>query len=159
MNKRRVPCRAALRRQGHALWVSLFAMLMVFAGPLISQSMPMDHDAGMAMETGSGMGSGMSMSMSMPMHHGSQRGAPAAADSLAQAAQPHASSEWHPLWEKCGYCNLMLHCPALPQTLTLLSAPARPEPRALHYFVRAGHGRQAIFPGALTRAPPPALFA
>lgn len=161
MNKRRAPRSAALRRQGHALWVSLFAMLMVFAGPLISQSMPMDHDAGMAMEAGSAMGSGMSMPMatSMPMHHGSQHGAPAAADNLAQAAQPQPTSELHPLWEKCGYCNLMLHCPALPQTLTLLSAPASPEPHAQHYFIRAGYGRQAIFPGALTRAPPPALFA
>lgn len=163
MNKRRTPHSAALRRQGHALWVSLFAMLMVFAGPLISQSMPMDHDAGMAMETGSAMGSGMAMSMSMPMHHGSQHGTSADADGVAQALQPQPqpqpTSELHPLWEKCGYCNLMLHCPALPQTLTLLSAPASPEPRALHYFIRAGHGRQAIFPGALTRAPPPALFA
>jgi hypothetical protein len=29
-------------------WISLFAMLMIFIGPLISQSMPMDSRAAMA---------------------------------------------------------------------------------------------------------------
>ena len=28
-------------------WLSLFAMLMIFIGPLVSQSMPMDHRASM----------------------------------------------------------------------------------------------------------------
>lgn len=151
MSRRQAPSGASPRRQGYALWIGLFAMLMVFAGPLIGQSTPMGHDASMAMDAG--------MSMSMPMHHGSQHGKQAAADGIAQAAQPQPPTDLHPLWEKCGYCNLMLHCPALPQSLTLRSAPASPEPRARHYFTRAGHARQAIFAGALTRAPPPAPFA
>ncbi|MCF5016118.1 DUF2946 family protein, partial [Pseudomonas lactis] len=41
-------------------WISLFAMLMIFIGPLISQAMPMDHHAGMSME----------MPMEMPSDHG-----------------------------------------------------------------------------------------
>ncbi|NNG63058.1 DUF2946 domain-containing protein, partial [Pseudomonas fragi] len=30
-------------------WLSLFAMLMIFIGPLISQAVPMDHHASMNM--------------------------------------------------------------------------------------------------------------
>lgn len=45
-------------------WISLFAMLMIFIGPLISQAMPMDHHAGMSMEMS------MEMSMDMPSCHG-----------------------------------------------------------------------------------------
>jgi hypothetical protein len=41
-------------------WISLFAMLMIFIGPLISQSMPMDQRA-------SAMTMNMSMDMSMDM--------------------------------------------------------------------------------------------
>jgi hypothetical protein len=127
-------------RRGHALWISLFAMLMVFAGPLISQSMPMGNAHG----------------MDMPMHHGGKH---AGAHAVAQLSQSPPRADLHPIWEKCGYCNLMLHCPALPQTLTLLNAPAGPEPRAQHYFTRAGYARPAIFAGALTRAPPLPLLA
>jgi hypothetical protein len=123
-------------------------MLMVFAGPLISQSMPMGNDPSMTMAAG--------MDMPMPMHHGATH---ANAETVALQPLPQPSANSHPIWEKCGYCNLMLHCPALPQTLGLLRATASPEPRAQHYFTRAGHARQAIFPGALTRAPPLLLLA
>ncbi len=41
-----------LKRQGIGAWLALFAMLMIFVGPLISQSMPMDHP----MPMGVGMG-------------------------------------------------------------------------------------------------------
>ncbi|MCF4991374.1 DUF2946 domain-containing protein, partial [Pseudomonas gessardii] len=43
--RRRQPLRLA-----HGSWISLFAMLMIFIGPLISQAMPMDHHAGMSMQ-------------------------------------------------------------------------------------------------------------
>ena len=127
------------RRQPMSLtrgsWISLFAMLMIFIGPLISQSMPMDQRASMS----------MSMSMDIPaMEHGAQ---PA-----AEHCPPKA--DHHALWEKCGYCSLLFNCPALtggqsfvafdsPQTTTF-STPA----------TRLGHARQTFFPGARTRAPP-----
>ncbi|WP_183681277.1 DUF2946 domain-containing protein [Pseudomonas sp. Tn43] len=127
------------RRQPMSLtrgsWISLFAMVMIFIGPLISQSMPIDQRASMS----------MSMSMDMPaMEHGGQ---PA-----AEHCPPKA--DHHALWEKCGYCSLLFNCPALtdgqffaafdsPQTTTF-STPA----------TRLGHARQTFFPGARTRAPP-----
>jgi Protein of unknown function (DUF2946). len=43
-------------------WLSLFAMLMIFIGPLISQAMPMDHHASMPMPMS------MEMGMDMPAH-------------------------------------------------------------------------------------------
>ncbi|WP_367374006.1 DUF2946 domain-containing protein [Pseudomonas lini] len=129
------------RRQPMSLtrgsWISLFAMLMIFIGPLISQSMPMDQRASMSLS--------MTMSMDMSaMEHGTQ---PA-----AEHCPPKA--DHHALWEKCGYCSLLFNCPALtggqsfvafdsPQTTTF-STPA----------TRLGHARQTFFPGARTRAPP-----
>jgi hypothetical protein len=120
-------------------WISLFAMLMIFIGPLISQSMPMDSRASMP----------LSMSMDMPMDMSAmEHGAQPAAEHCPPKAEHHA------LWEKCGYCSLLFNCPALtggqsfvafdsPQTTTF-STPA----------TRLGHARQAFFPGARTRAPP-----
>ncbi|WP_256736803.1 DUF2946 domain-containing protein, partial [Pseudomonas sp. P7779] len=83
-------------------WISLFAMLMIFIGPLISQAMPMDHHAGMSME----------MSMDAPSCHGD-----------AKPATDHhkAPDEHHVLWEKCGYCSLLFSCPALPGSVSFVT--------------------------------------
>ncbi|MBD1554324.1 DUF2946 domain-containing protein, partial [Pseudomonas typographi] len=77
-------------------WLGLFAVLMLFIGPLASQSMPMDPVQRMA-------------NMSMATHgHG--------CDGDAGKDQP--PNGLHPLWERCGYCSLFFHCPALPQALS-----------------------------------------
>ncbi|MCF5546387.1 DUF2946 domain-containing protein [Pseudomonas salomonii] len=111
-------------------WISLFAMLMIFIGPLISQAMPMDHHAGMPME----------MSMDMPSSsHGEHQQAP---------------SEHHALWAKCGYCDLLFSCPALPGSVSHVSLGTPPPANALTPATRLGHARQSIFPGARSRAPP-----
>ncbi|MGC1330070.1 MAG: DUF2946 domain-containing protein [Pseudomonas sp.] len=116
-----------------ATWLSLFAMLMMFIGPLISQSMPMDHDRAMPME----------MSMDMPgMDMGSHHGDPSL----------------HPIWEKCGYCSLFFHTPALPGTPDYLPLGTPLTVAGLVPPTLQGHARQAIFPGALTRAPPASRF-
>ncbi|MGY4492159.1 DUF2946 domain-containing protein [Pseudomonas sp. TE3610] len=117
-----------------ATWLSLFAMLMMFLGPLVSQSMPMEHDRAMPME----------MSMDMP---GMDMG------------DHHADPTLHPLWEKCGYCSLFFHTPALPQAPGYLPL-AKPLPVAgLVAPTQQGHAAQAVFPGARTRAPPAIRFA
>lgn len=131
------------RRQSMSLargsWISLFAMLMIFIGPLISQSMPMGQPMAASMD--------MSMPMDMsPSAHATHE-APA-----AEHCQPR--SEHHALWEKCGYCSLLFNCPALPggQSFTAFDTPTAttytsPSPRL-------GHARTSFFPGARTRAPP-----
>ncbi|WP_324708472.1 DUF2946 domain-containing protein [Pseudomonas fragi] len=115
-------------------WLSLFAMLMIFIGPLISQAMPMDHHASMPMP--------MSMEMEMEM------------DMPAHADHEHPASDHHAIWEKCGYCTLLFSCPALPGTpnLTLYGAPKLNSYLAAN--PRLGHARQPVFPGARSRAPP-----
>jgi hypothetical protein len=121
-------------------WISLFAMLMIFIGPLISQSMPMDQRAPMPV--------GMNMSM--------DRSANAHAGHDAQAAAEHCAPkpDQHALWEKCGYCSLLFNCPALPGSLAFAAFDTPPT----HHFIgpspRLGHARQTVFPGARTRAPP-----
>ncbi|WP_339478485.1 MULTISPECIES: DUF2946 domain-containing protein [unclassified Pseudomonas] len=111
-------------------WISLFAMLMIFVGPLISQSMP--------------MGQRMSMPVSMDM---SVHEAPA-----AEYCPPQ--SEHHALWEKCGYCSLLFNCPALPggHTFAVFDTPHTNTYTSLS--PRLGHAWPAFFPGARTRAPP-----
>ncbi len=112
-------------------------MLMMFIGPLISQAMPMEHTRAMAMEMPMDM-PGMDMGEHVGAHHG--------------------DPSLHPLWEKCGYCSLFFHTPALPHTPGYLPLA---KPAAIAAFTpptRQGHARQAVFPGALTRAPPAARF-
>ncbi|WP_434608136.1 DUF2946 domain-containing protein [Pseudomonas sp. R1-7] len=137
------PRRASLptrRRQPMSLtrgsWISLFAMLMIFIGPLVSQSMPMDQRMSMPMSMN------MEMGMDMTAHEAS----------AAEHCPPR--SEHHALWEKCGYCSLLFNCPALPggHTFAAFDTPhtntyTSPSPRL-------GHARPALFPGARTRAPP-----
>lgn len=138
---------SAHRRQPLSLtrgsWISLFAMMMIFIGPLISQSMPMDQRA-------SSMTMNMSMDMSMDMS------AMEHADHDAQPAAEHCppKASHHALWEKCGYCSLLFNCPALTggQSFVAFDTPqattfTTPSPRL-------GHARQTFFPGARTRAPP-----
>ena len=121
------------RRVMRGSWISLFAMLMIFIGPLISQAMPMDHHAGMSMP--------MSMSMDMPGEHG-------------ESHHPKAPAEHHALWAKCGYCDLLFSCPALPGSVSFVAIGTPPPANALTPNPRLGHARQSIFPGARSRAPP-----
>ena len=115
------------RRVTRGSWISLFAMLMIFIGPLISQAMPMDHHAG--------------MSMDMPMDHG-------------ESHHKKAPDEHHALWSKCGYCDLLYSCPALPGGISTFTLSSPPPANALTPATRLGHARQSIFPGARSRAPP-----
>ena len=136
-------CRAnrALPRQTRGSWLALFAMLMIFIGPLISQSMPMEHHAGMPMAAAQHS----DMSMDHAGHGDLHAGHATAQDA---AAMDHA------LWAKCGYCTLLFGCPALPQMLSLvLAAPPKP---AEYYtaLTRDGHARRTVFLHALSRAPP-----
>jgi uncharacterized protein involved in copper resistance len=120
-------------------WISLFAMLMIFIGPLISQSMPMDQRASMS----------MTMSMDMPMDMSAmEHGAQPAAEHCPPKADHHA------LWEKCGYCSLLFNCPALTggQSFVAFDSPQTTTFSTL--ATRLGHARQTFFPGARTRAPP-----
>lgn len=123
-SRARLSPHARVRRGG---WISLFAMLMIFIGPLISQAMPMDHHAG--------------MSMDMPMDHGDSH-------------HPKAPDEHHALWSKCGYCDLLYSCPALPGGVSTFTLSSPPPANALTPATRLGHARQSIFPGARSRAPP-----
>ena len=126
------------RRRVGGGWLSLFAMWMIFIGPLISQSMPMDHHAGMSMP--------MDMSMSTEHEHG------------ADSHHGHGDDgQLHVMWEKCGYCSLLFNCPALPQTLSPLSAGVVAPSTHLIAPTRQGHARQAVFPGARSRAPPSSI--
>jgi Protein of unknown function (DUF2946) len=123
-------------------WISLFAMLMIFIGPLISQSMPMDQRASMPMS----MSMDMSMDMSADVH----------AEHGAQAAAEHClpKPDHHALWEKCGYCSLLFNCPALPGGVSFAAFDTPPAHNFISPSPRLGHARQTVFPGARTRAPP-----
>jgi Protein of unknown function (DUF2946) len=125
------------RSQGAGLWVSLFAVLMIFIGPLVSQAMPMNHPARVA---GSDMAGHSGMSL--------------AQDHCQVSTSPKTDSKLHGLWERCGYCSLFCHCPALPQTLCLSTHAVPAGILRLLVQVRQGHGLRPVFPGARTRAPP-----
>jgi hypothetical protein len=127
----------------HGSWISLFAMLMIFIGPLISQSMPMDQRSPALMNVSMSMSMDMSMDMSA-MEHGVQ--------AAAEHCPPKASH--HALWEKCGYCSLLFNCPALTGGVTFAAFDTPPTNTFTPPSPRLGHARQTFFPGARTRAPP-----
>lgn len=111
-------------------------MLMIFIGPLISQAMPMGH------------------SMPMPMHGSMDTHLVEPGNHADHHPAQQGSGELHALWEKCGYCTLFVHCPALPQALSLITGDTPSATAGLQPQPLQGHARQAIFPGARTRAPP-----
>ena len=127
----------------HGSWISLFAMLMIFIGPLISQSMPMDQRT-------SAMTMNMSMDMSMDMSAMEHAGH--GAQATAEHCPPEASH--HALWEKCGYCSLLFNCPALTGGISFTVFNTPPANTFTTPSPRLGHARQTVFPGARTRAPP-----
>ncbi|HBN8130923.1 TPA: DUF2946 domain-containing protein [Pseudomonas aeruginosa] len=147
---------ATLKRQGIGAWLALFAMLMIFVGPLISQSMPMDHP----MPMGVGMGhEGMSHEN---MDHGdmAHAGCSDAQRSVVHAGMPGMGGEEgnrlasDVLWEKCGYCSLLFHSPPLTEDacLALFSVPFATAPAVA--FLNEAFVASPVFPGARTRAPP-----
>lgn len=128
------------RRQAEHLtrgsWIALFAMLMIFIGPLISQSMPMDQHAS------------TSVSMDMPgMEHAGHDAKPS-----AEHCPPQSSH--HAMWEKCGYCSLLFNCPALTGGGSFAAFSIAHANTITPPSPRLGHARQTFFPGARTRAPP-----
>ncbi|MEQ4285099.1 DUF2946 domain-containing protein [Pseudomonas syringae] len=131
-------------RNNRGAWLSLFAMLMIFIGPLVSQSMPMDHHAGMSMS----MPDGMDMPADGHAQHGSEHAMPA-----------DAGMSDHALWAKCGYCTLLFSCPALPHVLQLVAAPPPGPADFFALLPLPGHARNAIFPNARSRAPPALITA
>ncbi|KFE51954.1 hypothetical protein IV01_22790 [Pseudomonas syringae] len=128
-------------------------MLLIFVGPLISQSMPMEHHTGMTMPMSASMD--MDMDMDMPSHsaaHGSEHG--------AQPRAPVAGADDgadHALWAKCGYCTLLFSCPALIQSVAIIALAAARPADLFNAVTQPGYARSNIFPNARSRAPP--LFA
>jgi len=124
-------------RKSRGAWLSLFAMLMIFIGPLVSQAVPMDQHAGMSMA--------MPASMDMPAEHGAHHQA---------AASVETASVDHVLWAKCGYCTLLFSCPAITAALAI-TALAPPNPADFYNAAtHTGHAQRSIFPNARSRAPP-----
>lgn len=124
------------RRQIIAAWLSLFAMLMIFAGPLISQGISLAHGNNLPMSM-AGMACREMSGMSPISAHG--------------AVEQH-----HELivWEKCGYCSLLFQHPPLAESNLF---PLRLNHPPLLFFSIHFIPEQAtppVFPGARSRAPP-----
>ncbi|MGA4633560.1 DUF2946 domain-containing protein [Pseudomonas solani] len=115
-------------------WLGLLAMLLVFAGPLLSQARSLDRQG-----VPDWMGE-----LACSAEHGTVQKAPGQLDHEAA-------------WAKCGYCTLLLNCPALSSAPLIASTllDAVRAPRLVP--VASGHAGSAIFPGSRSRAPPASL--
>lgn len=121
------PIRSGRARAG---WLGVFAIMMMFVGPLLSQTLP----------------ASLTMNAAMPMPAGM----------LMADGESHGEHDagLHPLWEKCGYCSLFLHTPALlPAPLFVAAGCPLDGPDACSRTA-VGHAALAIFPSARPRAPP-----
>lgn len=169
------------RRVRSGAWLALFAMLLLLAGPLLSQGLAQvragGHAAGWMAQMDCGTEHGPMDRVSMDrvasdrvtpdrvapdrvgpvamdhgaMGHGMAGPAEVDAGPATSAADPMTPDEH---WAKCGYCTLLFNSPAL--TATVLALPAdgvQADSRRVAPLAE-GHARSAIFPGARTRAPP-----
>ncbi|KJK00906.1 hypothetical protein UB43_10890 [Pseudomonas sp. 21] len=143
-------------RQGVGTWLALFAMLMIYVGPLVSQSMPMDHampmDHVMPMEHGKAMDHGAAVAAMDEM--ACSEGHRAAAQQPALASHGEQPLTADAFMEKCGYCSLLIHSPPLTPPPVVLDhgVPAVGAPVAL--FTASRIPASPVFPGARSRAPP-----
>ncbi|WP_080482209.1 DUF2946 family protein [Pseudomonas syringae] len=122
-------------RHGIGAWLGIFAMLMIFIGPLISQGASMAH----------GMGAPMAHDMTCEDMPG-----------MAQVSKPASPGGHHDLviWEKCGYCTLLFQHPPLIES-NLIVAPLGIVPATfLATSFTPQQVRAPVFPGARSRAPP-----
>ncbi|NWA25004.1 DUF2946 domain-containing protein [Pseudomonas gingeri] len=109
-------------------WLSLLAMLLVFAGPLIGQGLSLAHGAAPANDDICGAVPGPSLAD----HHGTM------------------------LWEKCGYCSLLFQHPALSDSHALAPRLALVPVSFAHNHFIPEQASAPVFPGARSRAPPQA---
>ncbi len=121
-------------RRRTAAWLSLLAMLLVFAGPLIGQGMSLAHGAGPSTEEICGAAPGPGMvslqDAGSPDHHGTM------------------------IWEKCGYCSLLFQHPALSDSHALAPRLGQPQASLAHIPFSPEQASAPVFPGARSRAPP-----
>ncbi|MFC0267857.1 DUF2946 domain-containing protein [Kushneria aurantia] len=123
--------------------LALAALLIIFIAPVVSQSLA-------ALNTSAPHAGAMShghhhQSASDHGHHHHT----AAADDDGSTGGVHAN------FDSCGYCSLLSHFPLAAQRDFFLP-PERAGPHAAPIMaIRVGHGRSAVFPNALSRAPPP----
>nr|WP_207887519.1 DUF2946 domain-containing protein [Pseudomonas sp. 30_B] len=141
-------------------------MLMIYVGPLVSQSLPMDHP--MPMDHSMPMQHGMSPSHDEGMQHGQamahdmagmdemacsdgHHAADHQAAPVSQGKQPLSADAF---MEKCGYCSLLIHSPPLtpPPVLIDHGLPGAATPVA--QFGTSRIPASPVFPGARSRAPP-----
>lgn len=149
-------------RQGVGTWLALFAMLMIYVGPLVSQSMPMDHAMPMSMPMEHGASMDHGKASVHEMSHGMAGMDEMACSDAQRAAGHHAATVSHgeqPLtadafMEKCGYCSLLIHSPPLTPPPVLLDhgLPSVGAPVAQSFSSRIP--ASPVFPGARSRAPP-----
>jgi len=117
-------------------WLGLFAMLMIFVGPLISQGASLAH--------------GMNYPMSM---------AGMACDDMSgmsQASHQTSADKHHDLmiWEKCGYCSLLFQHPPLTESNVFIARLGVPPSLFLLIHFTPEQATAPVFPGARARAPP-----
>ncbi|WP_259756910.1 DUF2946 domain-containing protein [Pseudomonas sp. GCEP-101] len=147
-------------RQGVGTWLALFAMLMIYVGPLVSQSLPMDHampmDHPMPMEHGAAMQHGKAMSHDMAgmdemACSDGQRAGGHHADPVSHGEQPLTADAF---MEKCGYCSLLIHSPPLTPPPVVLAHGLPGIGAPLAQLVSSRIPASPVFPGARSRAPP-----
>lgn len=114
----------------------LFAMLMIFAGPLISQGISLAHGVSHPMSDAAMACDGMPGTAWIP-------------------EQPPVQKTHHlVIWEKCGYCSLLFQHPPLPESKLLVTHLGIPSPLFLVDHFIPEQTEPPVFLGARSRAPP-----
>lgn len=123
----------SLRNRQWPAWIGIWALLMLFAGPAISQLQAYSkHQGDRNHHAATGHDA------HRPAHHGPSQ---------------HPSPD-HAAHAQCGYCTLTSQSPlAAAQVPNRIAGDTRPLFQAAG-TARAGYGTAAVFPAARVRAPP-----
>ncbi|WP_442488198.1 DUF2946 family protein [Halomonas litopenaei] len=141
-------------RSRHAPWWALVAMCLVVLGPLIGQVSGQMHGQHAAHHK-SGHAAHQ---MDGHAGHATNSQAGHAIRQPASSDQPDpAPTAQQGLVDACGYCSLYQHVPVLTLLLVLAALAGPIRRQGVCHRPARGHSRPAVFPQALTRAPPPAL--
>lgn len=130
------------RRWRRFAWLGLFAMVMAFVAPVVSQVLAVNKSHASAM-------SPVMVSVSSSTH-GHDHHAMVPGQGAASSLQAH----WAAVWEKCGYCDLLFSNPPLSSSITLPFALPLPLGEPFVVLTHPGYAASTVYLGALTRAPP-----
>ncbi|WP_462379671.1 DUF2946 family protein [Pseudomonas sp. Marseille-QA0892] len=144
----------SLRRSRYSAFAALFAMCILFAGPLLSQALALAHAMAPAGQGHAAVHDHQVAPGSVEAQHRHGAASLHQGAQLDEQASSFGSAHGHAIWAKCGYCDLLLMCPAVGTQGYSVAENLPVGPVRLALGPVRNDVISPVFPGARSRAPP-----